>query len=99
MPLSLRPELCFLHPLLRLVPPPPSPQPSSALLVSQESFEWLHSMGFIEDASGTLTARGRACAAFSDGQPLIIGTIISDEWCAARSEEGKREFERRKGEG
>ena len=25
-----------------------------------------------------LSARGMACAAFADGQPLITGTIISD---------------------
>uniref|UniRef100_A0A7S0LTH6 ATP-dependent RNA helicase Ski2/MTR4 C-terminal domain-containing protein n=1 Tax=Coccolithus braarudii TaxID=221442 RepID=A0A7S0LTH6_9EUKA len=48
------------------------------------AFDWLEQFGFI--ASGTaadvaaLTARGRACAAFADGQPLIIGTIISDGW-------------------
>ena len=46
----------------------------------KEGFEWLTNMGFIADADGTLTARGRACAAFADGHPLIIGTIISDEW-------------------
>ena len=46
----------------------------------REGFEWLTNMGFIGDAEGTLTARGRACAAFADGHPLIIGTIISDEW-------------------
>lgn len=32
-----------------------------------------------------LTPRGRACAAFADGQPLIMGTIISDGWLARLS--------------
>jgi hypothetical protein len=32
------------------------------------------------DGSGTLTARGSACAAFADGHPLIVGTIIADGW-------------------
>ena len=39
--------------------------------------------GFIDEGDGqpgTLTPRGRACAAFADGQPLICGTIISDGW-------------------
>jgi len=44
------------------------------------AFEWLTSYGFIADDAGTLTARGRACAAFADGHPLILGTIIADAW-------------------
>ena len=36
--------------------------------------------GFLEDAAGNLTPRGKACAAFADGHPLIIGTIIADGW-------------------
>ena len=41
---------------------------------------WLTDYGFIADNVGTLTARGRACAAFSDGHPLILGTVIADGW-------------------
>ena len=48
------------------------------------AFDWLAGFGFIgsgtADGAAALTARGRACAAFADGQPLIIGTIISDGW-------------------
>uniref|UniRef100_A0A7S3ERY1 ATP-dependent RNA helicase Ski2/MTR4 C-terminal domain-containing protein n=1 Tax=Haptolina ericina TaxID=156174 RepID=A0A7S3ERY1_9EUKA len=44
------------------------------------AFAWLTDYAFIADDVGTLTARGRACAAFSDGHPLILGTIISDNW-------------------
>ena len=43
--------------------------------------------GFVElsgdgsgDGDATLTARGSACAAFADGHPLIVGTIIADGW-------------------
>mmetsp|Transcript_64461 Transcript_64461/g.171886 ORF Transcript_64461/g.171886 Transcript_64461/m.171886 type:complete len:483 (+) Transcript_64461:1224-2672(+) len=46
-------------------------------------FRWLYDMGFVQDPDAkppTLTARGHACAAFADGQPLIVGTIISDQW-------------------
>jgi hypothetical protein len=35
--------------------------------------------------SDALTPRGRACAAFADGQPLIMGTIVSDGWLARLS--------------
>jgi len=41
--------------------------------------KWLSQIGMMNPA-GELTARGRACAAFADGQPLIIGTMISDGW-------------------
>ena len=47
---------------------------------------WLVDYGFVEpsreggDGCGTLTARGNACAAFADGHPLIVGTIIADGW-------------------
>mmetsp|Transcript_38853 Transcript_38853/g.89223 ORF Transcript_38853/g.89223 Transcript_38853/m.89223 type:complete len:715 (-) Transcript_38853:368-2512(-) len=44
------------------------------------SFDWLCETGFIANEQGALTPRGRACAAFADGQPLILGTIISDGW-------------------
>ena len=40
---------------------------------------WLNEFGFIGEAGPpALTPRGRACAAFADGQPLILGTIVSD---------------------
>jgi len=45
-----------------------------------ESVAWLSDYGFVADDKGTLTPRGRTCAAFAEGQPLIIGTIISDGW-------------------
>jgi len=48
---------------------------------------WLVDYGFVElsgdgsgDGDATLTARGSACAAFADGHPLIVGTIIADGW-------------------
>ena len=44
-----------------------------------EKLGWLRDMGMLDKDDG-LTARGKACAAFADGQPLIIGTIISDAW-------------------
>jgi len=50
-----------------------------------EAVSWLSEYGFIEDAVGHLTPRGKACAAFADGEPLIIGTIISDGWLAQLS--------------
>ena len=46
---------------------------------------WLTNYAFIDSDSALLSARGRACAAFADGQPLIIGTIISDGWLAELS--------------
>ena len=40
---------------------------------------WLREASFLGGESGdALTARGRACAAFADGQPLIMGTVIAD---------------------
>jgi len=45
----------------------------------QEALGWLGDYGFVEP-DGALSARGRACAAFADGHPLIIGTIIADGW-------------------
>jgi len=45
----------------------------------QEAMGWLGDYGFVDEA-GLLTARGRSCAAFADGHPLIIGTIIADGW-------------------
>ena len=40
---------------------------------------WLADYGFVEPGDGvTLTPRGRTCAAFADGEPLILGTIIAD---------------------
>ena len=42
---------------------------------------WLKDYGFIQyddPTCRTLTARGQAAAAFQDGQPLIIGTILAD---------------------
>ena len=48
--------------------------------------KWLFEYRFIADPNAlgpaALTPRGRACAAFADGHPLIIGTIISDGWLA-----------------
>lgn len=48
------------------------------------AFTWLSEFGFIASGTdkdaATLTPRGKACAAFADGQPLIIGTIIADGW-------------------
>ena len=39
----------------------------------------LTELGMLDEAqTGKLTARGRACAAFADGHPLIIGTMIAD---------------------
>ena len=51
------------------------------------AYGWLCDYEFIAPATGpgpslTLTARGQACAAFAEGHPLIIGTIISDGWLA-----------------
>ena len=47
-----------------------------------EASDWLGEYGFLEGkgAGAALTARGRACAAFSDGQPLVVGTVIADRW-------------------
>ncbi|KOO53705.1 superfamily ii RNA helicase [Chrysochromulina tobinii] len=50
----------------------------------QEALGWLGEYGFVDEA-GLLTPRGRACAAFADGHPLIIGTIIADGWLAQLS--------------
>jgi len=58
------------------------------------AFAWLADYGFVEGggasegaegvggggAYASLTARGAACAAFADGHPLILGTIIADGW-------------------
>lgn len=50
-----------------------------------QAYDWLYEMGFIEwNQAGSavpgqkLTARGYACAAFSDGHPLILGTVVAD---------------------
>lgn len=50
-----------------------------------EAVRWLDEYGFLLPVAATdqpgvrqLTPRGRACAAFADGHPLIIGTIIAD---------------------
>jgi len=56
---------------------------------SQNAYSWLMNMGFIEWREGdpepdpcapgqALTPRGYACAAFADGHPLILGTIVAD---------------------
>ena len=57
--------------------------PGSAPLKAawSEAVEWLARLDFIstDGESGLeLTPRGKACAAFADGHPLIMGTIISD---------------------
>lgn len=39
---------------------------------------WLTEHNFIQ--SGLLTPRGKCCALFADGQPIVMGTIISDGW-------------------
>jgi len=46
----------------------------------QEANSWLLQFGFVEEDMKTLTARGKACAAFADGHPLILGTIVTDMW-------------------
>jgi len=50
-----------------------------------KAFDWLWDTGFVaegtaDQANIKLTPRGKACAAFADGHPLIIGTIITDGW-------------------
>lgn len=40
---------------------------------------WLSENGFIDSG---LTPRGKCCALFADGEPIIMGTIISDGWFA-----------------
>uniref|UniRef100_A0A7S3WT58 ATP-dependent RNA helicase Ski2/MTR4 C-terminal domain-containing protein n=2 Tax=Emiliania huxleyi TaxID=2903 RepID=A0A7S3WT58_EMIHU len=54
------------------------------------AMRWLTDFEFVKAGGGlspseSLTPRGRACAAFADGQPLIMGTIISDGWLAGLS--------------
>ena len=41
--------------------------------------KWLTENGFLH-GERSLTARGRSCAALSDGQPLVLGTVVSDGW-------------------
>jgi hypothetical protein len=48
-----------------------------------ESIDWMMQKGFIaEDSTQSsgykLLARGQACAAFADGYPLVLGTVIAD---------------------
>ena len=54
-----------------------------------DAYGWLFDMGFIEWKEGDptpdpeaprqlLTPRGYACAAFADGHPLILGTVVAD---------------------
>lgn len=48
-----------------------------------ESIDWMISKGFIsQDATQPsgykLLPRGQACAAFADGYPLVLGTVIAD---------------------
>mmetsp|Transcript_15421 Transcript_15421/g.23190 ORF Transcript_15421/g.23190 Transcript_15421/m.23190 type:complete len:1435 (-) Transcript_15421:1365-5669(-) len=43
-----------------------------------QAYNWLVEAGFIIPPS-TLTPRGKCAAAFSDGEPLILGTMIADE--------------------
>jgi len=45
-----------------------------------EASSWLLEFGFLDEDYKTLTPRGRACAAFADGHPLILGTIVTDMW-------------------
>jgi hypothetical protein len=41
--------------------------------------DWLIMAGFVkDDGRNTLTPRGTCAAAFSDGEPLIMGTVIAD---------------------
>jgi len=53
------------------------------------AYGWLFDMGFIEWKEGDpdpdpcagnqlLTPRGYACAAFADGHPLVLGTVVAD---------------------
>lgn len=58
---------------------------SASMLQSQwsENLAWLQQEGFVkpslEEPSGwALSPRGKACASFADGHPLIIGTVIAD---------------------
>ena len=55
----------------------------------ESAYGWLFDMGFIEWKEGDpmpdpcaaghlLTPRGYACAAFADGHPLILGTVVAD---------------------
>ena len=48
-----------------------------------EAIDWLLQKGFLRPddtmPSGfLLLPRGRACAAFADGQPVVVGTVIAD---------------------
>ena len=44
---------------------------------------WLQQKGFLKPDSSMpsgylLLPRGRACAAFADGEPIVVGTVIAD---------------------
>ena len=66
--------------------PNPNPNPKTPTLTLTPDPNQVD-YGFVElsgdgsgDGDATLTARGSACAAFADGHPLIVGTIIADGW-------------------
>jgi len=43
-----------------------------------EAKQWLVEAGFVDGRDDALTPRGRCAAAFSDGEPLIVGTCVAD---------------------
>lgn len=44
----------------------------------EEAYNWLCEACFIDPTTKALTPRGKCAAAFSDGEPLILGTCIAD---------------------
>eukprot|EP00967_Tisochrysis_lutea_P113242 scaffold179589_cov30-Tisochrysis_lutea.AAC.7 len=66
------------------VNPSPAPKNNGASGTSESASSCTSSASLSSAslAAESLTPRGRACAAFADGQPLIMGTIISDGWLA-----------------
>ena len=53
------------------------------VLPSPQSIEWLLQKGFLrpdaaQPSGFLLLPRGKACAAFADGHPVVVGTVIAD---------------------